>query len=185
LVTFTWTAASDDHTPALGLSYNLRVGTSNGGDQVMPSMAAANGYRRVVQLGNAQERTSWTLALPPGPYYWSVQAIDGAFQGTPFAGSTVAVEETEDAPSTFGLGPATPNPFGNTVGLSFELPHEAHVDLLGRRVRTLERGDRPAGRHRVQWDGRDELGARQRDGIYMVRMRAAGRTWTSKVVLAN
>jgi hypothetical protein len=30
----------------------------------------------------------WSLAIPAGPYYWGVQAIDGAFQGSPFASST-------------------------------------------------------------------------------------------------
>jgi hypothetical protein len=189
-ITFSWTTASDDHTPASGLSYNLRVGTSAGGDQTMPAMAALNGYRRVAQLGNAQTRTSWTLALPPGPYYWSVQAIDGAFQGSPFSASTVAVEETGEVPSTFELGPAVPNPFGTEVALSVSLPRKGRVELmvfdpLGRRLRILERGERPAGRHWVQWDGRDESGARRSDGIYLIRMIAAGRTWTRKVVLTH
>jgi hypothetical protein len=46
-----------------------------------------SGFRRVVQLGNAQQRRWWTLNLPPdsGPYYWSVQAVDGAFAGSEFA----------------------------------------------------------------------------------------------------
>jgi hypothetical protein len=43
------------------------------------------GYRRVVQLGNAQLRTSWTFEIPPGIYYWSAQSIDGAYAGSPFA----------------------------------------------------------------------------------------------------
>ena len=36
--------------------------------------------------GNAQERISWTLKdLAAGKYYWSVQAIDTAFAGSPWA----------------------------------------------------------------------------------------------------
>jgi hypothetical protein len=191
LVTFSWTASSDDHTAASGLSYNLQVGTSPSGDQWMPAMAAANGYRRVARLGNAQERSSWTLALPPGPYYWNVQAIDGAFQGSAFSvGSTVAVEEAAEVPASFDLGPAAPNPFATEVALNFSLPQRGRVELAvfdpqGRRVRVLVRGERVAGRHRVQWDGRDESGVRERNGIYLIHMTAAGNNWTRKLVLAR
>jgi hypothetical protein len=85
-VTLSWTAPVDAQTPAAGLSYNLRVGTTPGGCEVTSAMAdAASGYRRVVQLGNTQPRTSWTLDLPLGRYYWSAQAVDGAYAGSPFA----------------------------------------------------------------------------------------------------
>jgi hypothetical protein len=53
----------------------------------------ATGYRRVVQIGNGQQRTSWTLTVPPALYYWSVQAVDGCF-----AGSAFADEHTVDTP---------------------------------------------------------------------------------------
>jgi len=189
-VTFSWSAPSDDHTPTSGLNYNLRVGTSPGGDQIVPGMAAASGYRRVPRLGNAQERTSWTIAIPPGSYYWSVQAIDGAFQGSPFASSTVAVDEERQPPTDFALEPPAPNPFAANVSLGFVLPRAATIelsvfDLMGRKVRVLEHGVVPAGAHRVQWDGRDEKGARSRDGIYLLRMDAEGQSWTRKLVLAH
>jgi hypothetical protein len=93
-VTFNWNPSADDQTPPPGLSYNLRVGTTPGGSEVCAPMAsAAGGYRRVVQLGNAQQRTSWTLNLPSGSdtLYWSVQGIDGAFAGSPFAAEQTVV----------------------------------------------------------------------------------------------
>ena len=190
LVTFGWTPASDDHTPPLGLTYNLRVGTSPGGDQRVPAMAGPSGYRRVPRFGNAQKRTSWTVALPPGPYYWSVQAIDGSFQGSPFATATVAVEEAQELPATFDLDAPAPNPFAANVSLGFALPLASDVevavfDLAGRRLRILERGHRPAGRHRVRWDGRSEFGTQLGNGIYLVRMTAAGSRWTRKLVLSR
>jgi hypothetical protein len=84
---FSWSASTDGQTPAAGLTYNLRVGTAPGGIEICSPMAhCGTGCRRVVQLGNAQHRTSWTMKLPgPGQYYWSVQAVDGAFAGSPFA----------------------------------------------------------------------------------------------------
>ncbi len=84
--TFSWDAATDNETPSAGLTYNLRIGTTPGGDEICSGMAdAASGYRRVVQMGNSQQRTSWAVILPPGQYYWSVQALDGAFEGSAFA----------------------------------------------------------------------------------------------------
>ncbi len=79
-------AAADDHTPLAGLSYSLRVGTTSGGSEIVAPHSTADGYRKVAELGNVQANTSWTLEnLPAGTYYWSVQAVDGAFAGSPFA----------------------------------------------------------------------------------------------------
>jgi len=77
----------DAQTPAAGLSYNLRVGTSPGGADVVSPEAGTNGSRRVTALGNAGSRLAAELSnvLPGTNYYWSVQAVDSAFAGGPFA----------------------------------------------------------------------------------------------------
>ena len=82
-----WGAATDDHTPASGLNYNIRVSTTPGGlDVVSPEANPLTGQRLVVQIGNAQERLFSLLTnLTGGTYYWSVQAIDTAFAGGAFA----------------------------------------------------------------------------------------------------
>jgi hypothetical protein len=72
-------------TPAAGLSYNLRVGTTPGGSEIFSPMAGADGLRRVVRAGNAGMTNAWIARLQPGAYYWSVQAIDAGFTGSPFA----------------------------------------------------------------------------------------------------
>jgi hypothetical protein len=89
-IRLSWEAASDDQTPADGLSYNLRVGTSPGSDDVFSGMSdPATGLRHIPAAGNAQKQLSWTLKVPQtGSYYWSVQAVD-----TAFAGSSWAAEE--------------------------------------------------------------------------------------------
>jgi hypothetical protein len=82
--TLQWDAASDTETPAAGLTYNLRIGTSSGGAEAAPPMAAASGYRRVARLGNANHGINASLRRG-GSYFWSVQAIDSAFAGSAFA----------------------------------------------------------------------------------------------------
>ena len=85
-VRFSWQRATDLQTPQMGLTYNLRVGTTPGGNNIMSSMSDVNGWRKVVGMGNVYQNTGWWLhSLSPGTYYWSVQAIDNSFAGGPFA----------------------------------------------------------------------------------------------------
>ncbi len=86
-VDFSWSAASDAQTPAAGLSYNLRVGTTPGGSQIVAPQSSSAGYRRLAALGNAGRASALASArLKPGTnYYWSVQAVDTAFAGSAFA----------------------------------------------------------------------------------------------------
>ncbi|MDI6767022.1 MAG: FG-GAP-like repeat-containing protein [Bacteroidota bacterium] len=86
-ITLIWNKATDTETPQNGLTYNLRIGTEdNGINNLSPMADVSNGYRRVVCFGNTNHDTAWTIKnLSIGTYYWSVQAIDNAFAGSPFA----------------------------------------------------------------------------------------------------
>jgi hypothetical protein len=73
-------------TPANGLTYNLRAGTTPGGADLVAPMAGTDGQRRLPQFGNAQQNSSRSISFPIGtPIYWSVQAVDSAFAGSSFA----------------------------------------------------------------------------------------------------
>ncbi|MDB9511190.1 DUF4347 domain-containing protein [Kamptonema animale CS-326] len=95
-VTFKWDKATDDHTPADGLSYNLQVKTSDGKDIILSSMSLWDGTRQIVGLGNVSQNTQWQLKdLPHGTYSWGVQAIDNAWAGSPFAfGESFTIENS-------------------------------------------------------------------------------------------
>ncbi len=86
-VTLSWLPATDAETPTAGLTYNVMVGTTSGGvDVVSPLANTITGYRHVVRQGNAGSRTSFNLNnLPDGTYYWRVQAIDNSYAGSPFS----------------------------------------------------------------------------------------------------
>ncbi len=85
-VTLSWNKSTDASTPQNGLSYNLYIGTSAGlANRKSPMAVLPGGYRKIVQRGI--QMNSWTVKnLASGTYYWSVQAIDNAFAGSPFAG---------------------------------------------------------------------------------------------------
>ncbi len=69
---------------ALGVTYNLRIGTTPGGyDIVSPMSDIITGYRKVPEIGNVQNNKSWKIKnlKPTVTYYWSLQTIDAAFKG--------------------------------------------------------------------------------------------------------
>ncbi len=94
-VTLSWAAPSPlaYTTPYSGLSYNLRVGSNPGLSDILAPMScvgscgsSGDGYRQISQLGAANQGLSATLQnLAAGSYYWSVQAIDHNFVGSPWA----------------------------------------------------------------------------------------------------
>ncbi|MEL6851358.1 MAG: FG-GAP-like repeat-containing protein [Bacteroidota bacterium] len=71
----------------LGLAYNVYVRKVGQPDfELSPQSDINDGYRKIVQLGNAQGGTSWTIyGLEDGQYEWSVQATDQDFEGSIFA----------------------------------------------------------------------------------------------------
>ena len=84
-VSLSWNPPADDRTPSTGLNYNLRIGTTPGASDVLAPMALTDGLRLLPVLGNAQAGTNAVMNLPFGRYYWSVQAADTSFAGSPFA----------------------------------------------------------------------------------------------------
>lgn len=57
------------------------------------------------------------------------------------------------------------------------------LDLLGRRVRELDRGTFAPGTRLVPWDGTDARGLRVAAGIYLVRLRAGASTTQTRVAM--
>lgn len=86
-VSLSWNPGIDPNTPSSGLTYELRVGTTPGGIDVMaPRADPQSGVRRVVEAGREGSGTSWVLVgLSPGTYYWSAQSVDNSFSGSAFA----------------------------------------------------------------------------------------------------
>ena len=86
-VILSWNAASDIQTNSNALTYNVRVGTSPGSNNIVSAMAnLSTGFRRTPVNGNAFTNLLSKLEnLTSGTYYWSVQAIDQAYAGSAFA----------------------------------------------------------------------------------------------------
>jgi Ca-activated chloride channel family protein len=86
---------------------------------------------------------------------------------------------TEVIPEHVVLAKNYPNPYSLSTNSATTIPYtmtqsaSVHIvitDVLGRVVRILQNGPRPAGSHSVQWNGRDESGALVTPGVYFVRL---------------
>ena len=82
-----WVEGSDRETPTEALSYNIRVGTFLGGNDVVSSLSnAETGARYIAARGNAENNLNWSIrGLAPGTYFWSVQTIDTSYIGSAFS----------------------------------------------------------------------------------------------------
>ena len=94
-----WGNASDDITPVVDLTYNLRIGTTPLGTDICSPLAnVTNGWHKVAERGNVGHCLGTWYKLPPGTYYWSVQAIDGAFAGGAWAPEQTFTITASDKP---------------------------------------------------------------------------------------
>ncbi len=68
-----------------------------------------------------------------------------------------------------------PNPFNSRTMVEYSLEAGGSVrldvvDVQGKLIRVLESGNRPAGKHRVEWNGMDPWGATVTSGVYIIRL---------------
>ncbi len=79
-------------------------------------------------------------------------------------------------PAQFKLHANYPNPFNPETKISYQTPADARINLtvfdaLGRSVRALmNETAKPAGRHELIWDGRNQIGEEVASGVYFYRI---------------
>tara|TARA_B100001063_G_scaffold63749_1_gene57786 strand:- start:374 stop:5122 length:4749 start_codon:yes stop_codon:yes gene_type:complete len=85
VIEFSWNPSNDDLTPVEGLTYALKIGTTENGEEIMSANSNPNGQRKTAEKGNVEHNLKWKVSLPDGVYYWSVQAIDASYNGSEFS----------------------------------------------------------------------------------------------------
>lgn len=100
------------------------------------------------------------------------------------------VGDTEDSRSVLRLGRPAPNPTTGSTQLRLFLDRRADVlatvhDIAGRRIRTLTHEVRGAGESLLEWDGRDESGARVASGVYFIGAKVDGQEFKQRVTLVR
>ncbi len=83
---FSWTPPSGSALLVNGYSYQLSIGTSNQGVNILsPNSQPNNGARLIMERGiQGQITSAKVIGLPSGTYFWGVQAVDQDFEGSGF-----------------------------------------------------------------------------------------------------
>ena len=175
-----------------GDGWNPATGTDGGGniDDDPLFLNAAGGDLRLHHDSPAIDVGDETVPGLPGTdldgnaRIFGVTVDMGAYE---YWAYLVGADDTP-APANTQLGAPWPNPFNPTVTIDYELAEPVRVtlsvyDVAGRLVETLVDESRPAGRHAATWNGVDRSGNRAASGVYLVVLRAGGRTDHRKITL--
>ncbi len=188
-----WTAPGDDGSTGTATRYEVRRSTQPIGESTFALADTVAGVPRPSSAGRAE---SCAVALPVvGVRYWfAIKTVDDAGNWSDISNSASYVQQsaTDVAPSAIeaSVSAPWPNPAASVTRVRLELPSPGAVvlevfDVAGRHVRTLRRGELPAGTHEVEWDLRDDRGARAAAGLYFVRTRLGRHTTTRRIVIAS
>ncbi|WP_340114210.1 T9SS type A sorting domain-containing protein [Maribellus mangrovi] len=149
-----WLPTTDDHTPSKSLSYNVRVGTSPGSNDIVSSCSDTSGYFRLAQMGNAQLDTFFILKeLAIGTYYWSVQAIDNSFKGGAFSQEdSFTIEAVSVVVSSYDSEVAVfPNPTNGYIQITgMENSYGLNYRILNLTGQIVQQGSVNAGNIQMQ-----------------------------------
>jgi flagellar hook capping protein FlgD len=109
-------------------------------------------------------------------------------QGLSVAAGIAPGPEPATAAPGARIGRVEPNPARDGCAIRFGTlrPMEASLEIFdaaGRRIRNLLSGALTAGDHEARWDLRDAAGRRCRGGCYYVRLRAAGQSSSTAMVV--
>ena len=91
-------------------------------------------------------------------------------------------------PAEYTLHQNFPNPFNPYTNIRYDLPKNEEVqieifDMLGKKIRLLIYQKQIAGFHKVQWDGKDNLGRPVSSGMYLYMLKAGQFKKSKKMVI--
>jgi hypothetical protein len=105
---------------------------------------------------------------------------------------TVELDTATNAPNAgltrTGFVSVAPNPFNPRATIRFDLARSQNarldvIDARGRRIDTLTRGTRSAGRHELVWTGTDADGDQVPSGVYFLVLQTDDGRFTERAVL--
>jgi hypothetical protein len=110
--------------------------------------------------------------------------------GLPSSGGVAGTPGSPAPAYRWSLGQNSPNPWGASTEIAFEVASRARVSMrvfnvAGQLVRTLVDGEMEAGPHWVSWDGRDRAGRQVASGVYFYKMEAGPYKATNKMLLVR
>jgi len=186
-VNLTWLPGYDQNSPSSGLTYNIRIGTTPGGSEIIsPASAGTNGFSILPGHGNSGSSLQYHISdLKSGNYYWSIQTIDNTYNTSEFSGEqTFSVSENDIRGIPIArdiiLKQNYPNPFNPRTIISYQISKFKQISLKvynaeGKELKTLIDKKQNSGNYEIEFDG-----SQYSSGIYFYSLQADGEFVESK-----
>lgn len=189
-LTLYWTAPGDDGQLGRAQMYDLRYSTTMINEANFQSATVVHDLPFPGPAGSPQSAAVGGLDGNT-VYYFALRTRDDAGNWSRISNVVVFPLHSVGVgdpsfPTT--CTPPWPNPARSSTrcGLTLGRGAMVEVDVFGvdgRHVRSLAKGWRPAGRTDLDWDLRDGSGEPVASGVYLMRARLGGTTWSRRVTV--
>ncbi|MBN1293203.1 MAG: T9SS type A sorting domain-containing protein [Candidatus Latescibacteria bacterium] len=131
--------------------------TYDGVDEYIPG--------QVLCMAVDQNNVMWFSTYDGGVFGYNYDSSDYA----------TSIETSDTIPSSTEIFRNFPNPFNSETTIEFTLPNSDFVNMVvyniaGQKVRTLVYDTISAGKHRVRWNGRNDLGVSLSSGVFFINL---------------
>lgn len=192
-VILNWDKAFDMETSPMGLTYNLRVGSSSGSSDVFSGMTSDNENLLVPKHGNVYQNIGWEInSLEAGTYYYAVQSVDASFKSSPFSDeatfqitSTTLQEDNKDDFASFSFT-CFPNPFSDIINIEINSPSDKEIEISllnneGKFIELVYKGKIPSGKSMLKKEVKTIEGFLN-TGIFIIQVKTENQK-ESRIVL--
>ncbi|MBV6399005.1 T9SS type A sorting domain-containing protein [Ignavibacteria bacterium CHB1] len=177
-----------------GYTYNVRMGTTPGGSEIISPNVNYEGKIVIPKYGNAGNSKKYLIrGLSLGKYYWSVQTVSQSFVGSEFApekilivNKSTSVQQTStQIPEATDLSQNYPNPFNPETKIDFTLHERSGVSLAiynsaGQLVESLVNEVLSPGTYTINWN---TFGSALSSGVYFYRLVTDNKIVSKRMIL--
>lgn len=186
-----WTAPGDDSTYGHAMEYDLRWSLRE--NQFPNRFYSARRIPTVTPSAPGTVERAIISDVPEGAaIYFALRTRDerGNWSRLSNVATTFAVTDANEQGISLDFSQPSDNPARELTQFTLSLPRRGPVtvdamDVSGRRVRRMHRGEMSAGRHTIAWDLRDENGRATSPGVYFVRAHVEGVDFVRRVVVLH
>ncbi len=184
-----WTAPGDDSTFGRAAEYDLRYSFRASqfpsrfttATRIPTPPPGAPGTTEELVVADMPESTYVYFALRTRDEFGNWSLISNVLHTTPLV-------DVDGRVLRLDFSNPQPSPASTRTSFTLSLPRKAAatveaIDVTGRRVRMIQRGELPAGQHTMEWDLRDDAGNRTRPGVFFIRARTGDEDFLRRVVV--
>ncbi len=191
---FEWDMGTDVEQPDISLTYEVKIGSTPGGCDIVSPMALPDGRALKPVFGRINSNCFYLIKSSVfdenETYYWSCQSIDNSFARSAFAEEqSFTYQSVGNSDNTVLIAPTLsidsvyPNPFNPVTTISYSVSENTYVTLKiynikGELVETLIESNVKAGKHTYEWKPE-----RTASGVYFCKLSNGERKVTQKLVL--